>query len=129
MFLPAQLASAQGWVLADYSQKWSVSQPSAAGVAIAVIATVPQDELWLLDRFRVSNNSTQTTAAYVCLDDITRDVDGTSSGNYDIADEMSPIHAPGGSQILMLWAGGSDGSVGTVYMQWTVLRRTLETSL
>jgi hypothetical protein len=123
VILPAQQNAASKWVVADYGSTWAKSSPSAGGQAVADVATVPPDELWLIDRIRVSSTSTTPTASYVCLGDTTHDVEGTASGNYDIADESSPIQAPGGVDILQLWAAGSDGSVGTVYMQWTVLRQ------
>lgn len=127
MFLPAQLGPASTWSVSDFGRKWQSSAAAAAnGKATAEIATVPQDELWLIDFVRVSASPTATSQAaraYVCMDTADFDVMGTSTGVYDVADQNSPLHAPGGSLILVLWEDLPIGAVGRAYVQWTVMRQ------
>jgi hypothetical protein len=98
---------------------------AANGQAVATIATVPSDELWMVDLVRVkSDPSDLTSTSYICLDDPAFDVSGTATGAYDVADQSSPIHAPGNSVILIVWKGIPNGLTPNAYVQWTVLKST-----
>lgn len=128
MILPQSNGAAGQWVLYDYGRKRVHSNASAQGQAVAEVAEVPQDELWLIDLVRVKTNEPAATAvstAYVCLDDPEFDVIGTATGSYDVADQNSAIQAPGGSRILVVWKGAANGTVGQAYVQWTVLKSTM----
>lgn len=126
MILPQQTGPGGLWVLYDYNRKWKNSPAAAGGQAIATIATVPQDELWFIDLVRVSTtDGDETSKAYVCMDTAEFDVSGTATGNYDVADQSSPIHAPGGSEILIVWKNLADGKVGRAYVQWSVMRSSV----
>lgn len=125
MLLPAQLGPASSWSVSDFGQKWVTTPAASGGTAKVTVATVPQDELWLLDFVRVSASpiaSTQDVRAYVCHDTEDFDVMGTATGQYDVADQNSPIHAPGGTEILLVWKDMPDGATGRGYVQWTVMR-------
>ncbi|MBK3548093.1 hypothetical protein, partial [Streptomyces sp. MBT60] len=92
-----------------------------------VLGTVPQNELWLIDMLRVSATPAETAVAcraYLCLNSEDYDVMGTSTGVYDVADMNSPIHAPGGSEILVVWRDMPNGAFGRAYMQWNVMRKS-----
>lgn len=126
MYLPAQLGPASTWSVADFGQKWVTSKAAAAGTATAVVATVPQDELWLVDFVRVSASpipADTDVRAYLCHDTEDWDVMGTSTGQYDVADQNSPIHAPGGTLVLLVWKDMPNGAIGRGYVQWTVMRQ------
>lgn len=126
MRLPMQLGPASTWSVSDFGRKWVTSKAAAGGRATVTVETVPQDELWLLDFVRVSATpaeTVQSVRAYVCMDTIDFDVMGTNSGAYDVADMNSPVHAPGGSEILLLWQDMPDGAIGRGYVQWTVMRQ------
>lgn len=128
MILPQSNGAAGQWVLYDYGRKRVRSQESAQGQAVAEVAEVPQDELWLIDLVRVKTDEPAATAvstAYVCLDDPEFDVVGTATGSYDVADMNSPIQAPGGSRVLIVWKDAADGTVGNAYVQWTVLKSAM----
>lgn len=126
MLLPAQLGPASTWSVADYSQKWVLSKAAASGTATIEVATVPQDELWMIDFVRVSTpTSTTPVRAFLCMDTPDFDVMGTSTGEYDTADQNAPIHAPGGSLVLIVWKDMPDGVIGRAYIQWTVLRQVV----
>jgi hypothetical protein len=123
MYLPVATGPATQWVLYDYGRCFRDSAPAANGQAIAQIATVPQDELWMIDLVRVkTDDSDLTSTAFVCLDTPDFDVSGTATGAYDVADQAAPIHAPGGSVVLVVWRNITAGLVGNAYVQWTVLK-------
>lgn len=126
MFLPAQLGPASTWALADFGRKWVTSAAATGGTAQAVVATVPQDELWLVDWVRVSASpipASTDVRSYLCHDTADWDVMGTSTGQYDVADQNSPIQCPGGTQILLIWKDMPNGATGRGYVQWTVMRQ------
>ncbi|WP_367575273.1 hypothetical protein [Streptomyces griseoaurantiacus] len=126
MFLPTQLGPASTWSVADFGQRWVQTAPAAGGTARAEVATVPQDELWLVDFVRVSASpipELQEVRAYLCHDTEDWDVMGTGSGRYDVADQNSPVHTPGGTLLLLVWKDMPDGAIGRGYVQWTVMRQ------
>ena len=128
MILPQSSGAAGQWVLYDYGRRRVDSAASVDGQAVAVVAEVPQDELWLIDLVRVRTDeppSSAVSTAYVCMDDPEYDVVGTATGSYDVADQNSPIHAPGGSLVLIVWKDAADGTVGNAYVQWTVLKSAM----
>jgi hypothetical protein len=123
--IPIQLGPASNWTLSDFGRKWQNSPAAAGGRTIARMATVPQDELWLIDILRVSVSpaaTSQAARAYLCMDTPDFDVMGTSTGVYDVADQNSPVHAPGGSEILVVWTDVPNGAIGRAYQQWQVMR-------
>lgn len=125
MILPTASGPAARWAVYDYNRKFKDSEPAAGGQAVASIAQVPQDELWMIDLVRVKTSPADlTSTAYVCLDSPDFDVSGTATGAYDVADQNTPLQAPGGSQILIVWKNLADGQRGNVYVQWTVMRAT-----
>lgn len=128
MRLPAQMGPASAWTVADFGRKWVQTPPASGGTAAVRVATVPQDELWLVDWVRVSATpaaTTQDSRAYVCQDSTDFDVMGTSSGGYDVADQSSPLQFPGGTEILLVWEDMPTGAVGRGYVQWTVMRGSI----
>lgn len=132
MLLPQSNGAAGQWVLYDYGQKRVRSKASVGGEAVAEVAEVPQDELWLIDLVRVKTDEPPASAvstAYVCMDDPEYDVIGTATGSYDVADQNSPIHAPGGSRVLIVWKDAADGTIGNAYVQWTVLKSAMTANL
>jgi hypothetical protein len=126
MYLPQQLGPASTWSVTDFGRKWVTTPAAANSKAMAKVATVPQDELWLIDYVRVSASPVpviQDVRAYVCHDTEDWDVMGTATGQYDVADMNSPIQAPGGTDILLVWQDMPNGTIGRGYVQWTVMRQ------
>jgi hypothetical protein len=125
MRLPAQMGPASAWNVSDFGRKWVQTPAASGGTASVRVATVPQDELWLVDWVRVSATpdlTTQDVRAYVCQDSEDFDVMGTASGHYDVADQNSALQFPGGTDILLVWKDMPDGAFGRGYVQWTVMR-------
>ena len=128
MRLPAQLGPASAWSIADFGRKWVQTPAATGGTASVRVATVPQDELWLIDWVRVSATpdlTTQDVRAYVCQNTEEFDVMGTSSGHYYVADQNSPLQMEGGTDVLLVWKDMPDGAIGRGYVQWTVMRGSI----
>lgn len=123
--LPIQLAPAAAWLIQDYRRTVVTSSPAAGGIAQAQLPQVPQDELWLVERIVVRCTSAATTAARLYLDQITdaNILDGSRSGNFDVADQGSPIQVPGGSVLLCQWTGADNGAIATLRVQIVVLKQ------
>lgn len=123
--LPTALVPASPWGVYDFRRLTAKSGAASGGVAQAELLQVPQDELWLLERAVVHCTSTATTAARLYLDTVapTAMLDGSRSGNFDVADNGAPIQVPGGSVLICQWTGADDGAIGTLRVQVTVLKR------
>ena len=125
MILPTSTGTANLWTVYDYSRAFLDSPAAAGGTAQISLGTVPVDELWMIDLVRVKTDPTDlTSTAYVCMGDPSRDVAGTQTGAYDVADQASPIQAPAGTEVLIVWQNLADGLTGHAYVQWTVLKST-----
>lgn len=104
--------------------KTAVSPPAAAGsgTMTATFEVVGEGRLWLVDRVVVTSTSTTTTAAYLFTDQATaaQYLDGSNSGNFDVADNSSPLHIDQTRTLIVVWTGASDGAVGTCRVQGRV---------
>lgn len=127
MQLPVQAAVAGKWQLWDYQVK-RLRTPVVAGAdgKMAVeLQQVPDNELWLVDRIRVSSTSVIKSQVYLYENDATsleNVIDGSLSGNFDVADNASPILLVGGIRLVFQWEGAEAGSLGFARVQWTILR-------
>jgi hypothetical protein len=126
MYLPTSSSSAARWALHDYRQRVISSAPAAGDVCQVEFEQVPLDELWLIERTVVQCTSTGATVAHLYQDvvDDLRVLDGTRVGNFDVADNASPLLLPSGSTLLVEWKGADDGAIGTALVQYVVLKRT-----
>ena len=127
LYLPTAVGAAVPWTLYDFLQRQLKSDPADAdGVITLELPQIAQDELWLIDRLVVQCDSVAATEArlYVDLVEPTRILDGTRSGNFDVADEAAPIQLPGASTLICQWTGADPGSVAHLRLQATVMKRT-----
>ncbi|MFT3873439.1 MAG: hypothetical protein QM714_12480 [Nocardioides sp.] len=69
--------------------------------------------------------SSNQTAARLYLDSIAPAgvLDGSRAGNFDVADQGSPIQVPGGSVLICQWTGADNNAVGTMRVQYVVLKQ------
>ncbi len=127
MFLPTSLSPAAAWAVHDFGQRSLTSAPAdATGRCQTHLGPVPQDELWRIDRMVVSSDGSTDTTVGIYLDtvDPVRAIDGTEVGNFDVADLAAAIQLHGGTAMVCGWSGASLGAVGTLHVQWQILRRT-----
>ncbi len=126
LFLPTPVGAAVPWSLYDFRQRQLDSAPAGGdGICEVELPQTPQDELWLIDRIVVQCSSAAATEARLYLDlvDSTRILDGTRSGNFDVADEAAAIQLPGASTLICQWTGADPGAVARLRIQASVMKR------
>ena len=125
MNLPQSSGSATQWALLEFRQKRASSTPAADGTCQLDFGQVEPDELWLVQRVVVSNTSSTPTICYLYETEVSdgRVLDGTRVGNFNVADNNSPIQVQGGETLVVRWLGASAGAVGTARVQLMVLKR------
>lgn len=122
MQLPSQSSATSQWKVWDYRSAQLLSPAAAGGLARCEMTTpVPDNELWFIDRLLVQSNSVARTTAFIYANE--RVIDGTSAGNFNVAD-MSTPHLLKGTELLAAeWVGATAGAIAQLYVQYTVLRR------
>jgi hypothetical protein len=126
MLLPTADPAVSRWNLWDYVKKRAQSPtPAAGGTCLAQLPVVPDGELWFVNRLVVLCNSTSNTIAYVyangqLADDFVED--GTLTGNFDVADNASPLLLLTGEQLTVQWNGASNGAIGRLRAQITIMK-------
>lgn len=126
VILPRQVrGSASGWRLTDYVTLQGRSDPAADGRAVLELDQLRDDELLLVDHAVVACSSTTPTAVRWYTDDETplKLLDGSASGNFDVADWPAGLQLAPSTALLVVWTGPSDGAIGVVTAQARVLRR------
>jgi hypothetical protein len=126
LILPVQVGgSAAGWSLVDFISLNAISDPAVGGLATAQFSQLDSSELWLIDHAVVSCTSTAATAVrwYADSVDPRRLLDGSGSGNFDVADWPAGLQVQSSSSLLVQWTGADAGTVGTVTLQARRLRR------
>lgn len=109
----------------DYRRQARTATADATGTATVTFDAVPAGQLWLVERFAVSSSSsTQTTCQIYAGDPAPANlVDGTTSGNLDVADEASPILIDSSLSLNAQWTGASSGASCTVTVQYQLVQR------
>lgn len=127
MLLPTDSSVIGRWYLWDYQERVIQTQPAAAnGVMLATFPQVPSNELWFLTRALVQSTSALRTECRLYDSTVTplNQLEGTLSGNFDVADMSSPLQLSATTQLLFNWTGATPGAVAIARAQWTVLRQT-----
>jgi hypothetical protein len=88
---------------------------------------VPVDQWWEIERMTIRTNSVAGSTFFVYTgssnpqdEDL---VDGSSSGNLDVADNNSPARAFPGQIVTFRWTGLTAGSVAKVHANGKILTR------
>jgi len=124
--LPRQIAgSASGWQLADYLTVRARTDPATGGRAVLELDPLPGDVLWLVDHAVVACTSSAPTSVrwYTTREDPLNLLDGSSAGNFDVADWPVGLQIEPGSALVVVWSGASDEATGVMTAQVRVLRR------
>lgn len=124
LVLPVQVAPASSWALYDYRSVRTSSAPAVGGVAQLEVDVDP-DELWLLDHAVSACNSSTATSVRLysgSVSDLAL-IDGTLSGNFDVADWPNGLQL-NGTNLVVRWDGCSDGAIGVLTLQARILRRS-----
>lgn len=124
--IPIPIPSASGWVLRDYVSLQLRSAAAAGGSTQVEFNQLDGTEMWVIDHaVVVCNSSTPTTVRWYAgaVADLAM-LDGSSAGNFDVADWPAGLVIQPTSSLIVVWSGASAGAVGTVTLQARVLRRT-----
>ena len=126
VILPVPLGgTAAGWKLVDFREVRARSAPATGGLAVVELPQLDPDELWLIDHAVVSCTSTTPTAARwyeSAVSDLAL-LDGTATGNFDVADWPAGLQLAPSQSLVVAWTGASDGARGVVAIQARVMRR------
>ncbi len=117
--LPVAQSAAASWQLLDFLNVQLRSDPAAGGQAALDAGQLDPDEMWLLDHMVVSCNSTSRTTLrlYESVVDPLRILDGSSTGNFDVADWPAGLQLRPSTSLLAVWVGASDGARGVITLQ------------
>jgi hypothetical protein len=124
--VPYPLPATSGWQVADWIDQRYTSAPAGAdGIALVTIPTLPDSERWQLTHMLCGCTSSTVTQMRLYLDDVANANlrDGSSSGNFDVADWPQGLWIPPGRGMVARWFGCSAGAVATLTLQATILRR------
>lgn len=117
--------TAAGWQLVDFRTVRLRSEPAAGGLAVVDFGQLDGGELWLVDHAVVSCDSTTATACRWYeggISDMTL-IDGTSTGNFDVADWPNGLQVSPSQSLVVAWSGASNGARGIAAIQVRVMRR------
>jgi hypothetical protein len=123
MQIPQPIPAASDWYLADFDEQTVQSKPAAGGIATATLSQTPPGEAWEVDRITVACTSTQPTSCLLYDGLSAVAIEGTVSGNFDVADESSPVRLLEGAQLQLIWSNASNGAVGTARVQYRINSR------
>jgi hypothetical protein len=125
VFLPSAAPPAAGWTLVDILDAAARTDPAAGGVAVAAFAQLAGSDLWLIDHAVVSCTSGEGTQVrwYNTIISPSYLLDGSDSGNFDVADWPAGLRVGPSEQLLARWDGADDGAVGIVHIQYRLYRR------
>ena len=123
--IPIPLPSASSWVLRDYVSLQARSSAAAAGVAQVAFRQLDGDEMWIIDHAVVAcTSSTATVLRWYAgtIADLAL-LDGSSAGNFDVADWPGGLAIRPSMFLIAQWTGAADGSRGTMSLQARILRK------
>ena len=127
VILPQAVAgTAAGWVLTDFANPPQlISAPAAGGTCRVALPTLDLTARWSIDHAVVACTSTTTTSVrwYADVVDAAHLLDGSGSGNFDVADWPAGLQLAPGSTLLVVWTGAEDGAIGTLTLQGRIYRR------
>ena len=87
----------------------------------------PADQYWQVDRAFVRTNSGAATTLIVytggAVPSEEDGLDGSTSGNLDVADNAAPWRVMPGQYLTLRWTGASAGTVAKAHLQGRILKR------
>jgi len=119
------ITPASSWTVTDYITRSARSSAAAAGVCQVQLPELDQNQLWLITHAVVScTSSTPTTVRWYAGSVLDLNLlDGSGSGNFDIADWPNGLQLQPTTSLIVQWTGASAGAIGTVTLQARTLRR------
>ncbi len=117
--LPTSQAAAAGWQLLDFVNVQLRTAPAADGQAALDAGQLDPEEMWLLDHMVISCDSTTKTTLrlYESVVDPLRILDGSSTGNFDVADWPAGLQLRPSTSLVAVWTSASAGARGVLTLQ------------
>lgn len=124
ILLPQPIASTSQWQLADWLDQSYQSPPAAGGSAQIVLPQLAYNERWELTHMVVGCTSATPTSLRLYRDNVANPNlrDGSSTGNFDVADWASGLKLLASSGLIAVWNGATDGAIATLTLQANVYR-------
>lgn len=124
--LPSPLSATAGWQVVDWLDRSYVADPAGAdGTALITLPTLPDNERWQLTHALVGCTSSTPSQLRIYLDSAANNNlrDGSSNGNFDVADWPQGLWVPPSRSLVARWTGCSTGAIATLTVQATIVRR------
>lgn len=124
--LPVQLPVASSWALTEYRTRSVSANADASGVAQVDFGQLRDDEVWLIDHAVVICSSSTPTQLRWYTGSVSpyNLVDGSSAGDFDVADWNAGLQIPTSSTLIAQWTGCTPGALAVCSIQFRVLRRS-----
>lgn len=123
--LPASLPASSGWTLVDFRDVRAQAIVDPAGVATIELEQLAGDVTWLVDHAVVACASaagSQMRLYASVVSDRTL-LDGTSRGDFDVADWPAGLRVGPVTALIAQWTGATPGATATIALQVRVLRK------
>jgi hypothetical protein len=119
VLLPSSIPSAAGWQLVDWIERTVTTPPASGGVATVQLEQLETDSMWLLDHMVAQSTSATPTRMRLYADAVLPGalLDGSNSGNFDVADWPAGLLVRPSVALVAQWTGCSDGAVGLLTLQ------------
>ena len=116
----------RSWQNSDWIVRSGSSSPAGAeGRAVLTLDALADDELWLIDHATVQCSSITPTSVrwYDSSAAPGQLIDGSGSGNFDVADWPSGLVLRPSTSLVVVWSSCSPGAVGSIRLQARQLRK------
>lgn len=123
--LPQPLPTVGGWRLSDWIDQSYTSGPASGGIARIELPQLDYATRWQLTHMVIGCTSTQATALRLYFGSVSNGNlrDGSSAGNFDVADWNPGLMVPPSSVLIAQWTGCTDGAQATLTLQANVYRQ------
>lgn len=125
VILPGSLPAPSGWTLADYRDVAGQAVADAHGVATVELDQLAGDEMWLIDHAVASCSGSALCELRLYAGAVADRalLDGSSRGNFDVADWSTGLRLQPATSLIARWTGASPGALATITLQVRVLRK------
>jgi hypothetical protein len=119
--------TATGWQLVDYATPQASAVADANGRAAITFDQLDPNQLWLIDHAVVNcpagDRLPPQLRLYAGSETPSRLLDGSSTGDFDVADWPNGLQLSPSTSLLVVWSGAVPGATATIALQVRVLRR------
>lgn len=124
--LPSPLPTSAGWRAVDKIDHQTSGTADASGTATVDLGTLDTQTRWVLTHMVAACTSAAASTMRLYFGSVGPAGlrDGTSAGNFDVADWSPGLFVPEGTRLLAVWSGADPGALATLTLQADVYRRS-----